>query len=221
MSYIQKNMWGIGLVVLFVGALVAMWAAGRGTSFPSPTGPTAESSTFEITENDHIYGKQDAKVTIVEFSDFQCPACKSYAPVLEQIVDEFPEDVRLVYKHFPLKTVHFRAESAARASEAAALQGKFWEMNKLLFENQDVWSKGNGNSFYNEYAKRLSLDIDMFKKDIESDKVKEAVNKDFALALSLNLNATPTIYVNGKKITNPGTYDELRTYIQTEIQSAN
>jgi protein-disulfide isomerase len=220
MSSIRKNIWGIGIVVLFVGALVAMWAAGRGAALPSSVGSAQEQVTFEIGAGDNVKGATDAKVTIVEFSDYQCPACRAYAPILDQIVKEFPNDVRLVYKHFPLKTIHLRAESAAKAAEAAALQGKFWEMGSLLFQNQDAWSRQNGNSVFVTYATELGLDTQKFSTDIESEAIREAVNEDYKYGLSLNVNSTPTIYLNGKKILNPNSYEEFKTLVQNEITAS-
>ncbi|MFC1649464.1 DsbA family protein [Patescibacteria group bacterium] len=100
-----------------------------------------EVSEVEVKENDHTKGSPEAKVILVEYSDFQCPACGAYAAVLSRLSEEIPEDLLIIYRHFPLSNIHTNARAAAIASEAAAQQGKFWEYHDLLFTNQPEWSK--------------------------------------------------------------------------------
>ncbi len=219
MSFIKRNIWTIGFIVILAGAFLAMWASSDSTKLPSPNGTAQENVNFTITENDNVKGAQNAKVTIVEWSDFQCPACRSYAPVLDQLVTLYPNDVRLVYKHFPLRSIHFRAQDAAEASEAAALQGKFWEMATRLFADQDIWSRGRGTEQFENYAKDLGLDLAKFKQDISSETVKNAVDEDYSAGLELGVNSTPTLYVNGKKIANPGSLEEFQSIVEAEIKN--
>lgn len=221
MSFIRKNLWGIGFVVVLVGALVAMWAANKGGNIPSPVGTAKDEATISVATGDNIIGAQNAKVTIVEFSDFQCPACRSYAPLLEAIVAQFPNDVRLVYKHFPLKSIHFRAMAAAQASEAAALQGKFWEMNKILFENQETWSKERDTKSFEMYATQIGLDVSKFKADYDREDIKNKINDQLKSGIDINVNSTPTMYVNNKKINNPQSFDEFKKLIQDEVTKVN
>jgi len=217
MDYLRKNLWSVGITVLFVGSLVAMVFASKNSSLPSPTATAKSNYEFVITESDHVKGPATAKVTIVEFSDFQCPACKSFAPIIDEVVKQYPLDVRFVYKHFPLKTIHFRAESAAFAAEAASNQGKFWEMHDLLFENQDIWSKKRGTGVFEEYALKIGLDVTQFKADIDSDQVKEKVRTVSKFGVEMGINSTPTFYINGKKIENPKNLDALKALIDAEI----
>lgn len=100
----------------------------------------AENVVQEITDPEHTKGSENPKVIIVEFSDFQCPACAGFTPFMEQVLNDYPENVALQYRHFPLDMIHPYADAAARAAEAAAAQGKFWEMHDLLFERQQDWS---------------------------------------------------------------------------------
>lgn len=210
----------MGLGVLLVGALIAMALASKNTGLPSPTAVAQSSYDFVFTPEDHIKGAQNAKVTIVEFSDFQCPACKSYFPIIEEVLKAYPNDVRLVYKHFPLRTIHFRAEDGAFASEAASNQGKFWGMYTLLFDNQDTWVKESGSATFEKYASDLGLDVSKFKTDFASGAVKEKVRAAEKFGIDLGINSTPSFYVNGKKIDNPQSLQEFKTLIDQEIKNS-
>ncbi len=208
-------MWGIGFFVILIGALGMMWLASRNSTArtPSPTARAEQTVNFEITDQDHVKGVSTAATTIVEWSDFQCPACAAYQPVLKALMEEYPEDVRIVYKHFPLKTIHFMAESAARAAEAAALQGKFWEMHDLLFERQQEWSRASTDIFMT-YANDLGLNVEQFRADFESEAVRQGVNDDFQYALDLNLSSTPTFYINGELTPNPSSYEAFAEIVE-------
>jgi len=117
----------------------------------------------------HIIGKQDSKVTLVEYSDFQCPACGAYYPIVEQVVEKYKDRVNFEYRQYPLATIHHNAFAAARASEAASKQGKFWEMYRLLFADQSAWeNSGNAQSTFEGYARQLGLDRARFKTDFAS-----------------------------------------------------
>jgi len=102
---------------------------------------SGESADVEVRENDHTKGSSEAGVVLIEYSDFQCPACAYYAPVVNQLSNVFPEDLLIVYRHFPLQSIHSNAKGAAVAAEAAALQGKFWEYHDILFEKQVEWAR--------------------------------------------------------------------------------
>ncbi|OHA88423.1 MAG: hypothetical protein A2653_02440 [Candidatus Zambryskibacteria bacterium RIFCSPHIGHO2_01_FULL_43_25] len=173
---------------------------------------------MEITPQDHIKGAgENARVTIVEWSDFQCPACQTYYPVLSQLVEDFPSDVRVIYRHFPLRQIHANANNSALVSEAAALQGKFWEMHNALFDNQEEWSGSRDIAFFDKYASAIGLDIEKYKTDLKSEAAADKVANDLKEALRLNLNSTPTMFVNGKKIANPNSYQEFVDLIAKEI----
>jgi len=219
MTFIKKNIWVVGFAVLFVGAIFAMWAAGKDSAIP-PTAPVVqENADISVSENDHIKGSFDAQVTLVEFSDFQCPACKAYAPILSELSRQFPNELRIIYKHFPLRSIHPGAESAARASEAASLQGKFWEMHDVLFENQDVWGRAPSRNLFEKYASEIALDTEQFVRDFESSAVRERVTLDASLSAELGLNSTPSFYLNGKKIRNPLSVEEFAELIRAELNN--
>lgn len=153
-----------------------------------------------FSEKDHIKGNKDAKVTLVEFSDFQCPACGAYFPIVKQVYETKKDKMRLVYKHFPL-AVHKNADEAGYASEAASTQGKFWEMHDMLFSKQSDWSESDKpQEFFEKYAKELKLDMDRFKKDYDDKAVRQKVDDDLAYGTQLLVNGTPTFYLNGVKL---------------------
>ncbi len=217
MSTIKNNIWGIGFVVVLGGALLAMALASRNTNLPLPTGTAQESATFTVKAGDNVKGAQNPKVTLVEFSDFQCPACKAYSGVLSGLPSLYPNDLQIVHKHFPLKSIHYRAQAAAQASQSAGIQGKFWEMSKALYDNQEVWSKQTGTETFEKYAQEIGLDVAKFKADYSSDFVKDAINAEIKEGIDLNVNGTPTMYLNGKKISNPNSLDEFKKLIDDEI----
>ncbi len=142
-----------------------------------------------------IKGNKNAPVTIIEFSDFQCPYCSRIQPTLKQVLNAYPEDVRLVYKHFPL-AFHKYARPAAKASLAAREQGKFWEMHDIIFEN---YNKLTDESF-GEFASKLGLDTNRFTADYNSTKYDQEIQQDFLLGQKVNVRGTPTLYLNGKMV---------------------
>lgn len=152
-------------------------------------------------------GAETAPVTIVEFSDFQCPACKSSQSLLKQLLSQKGDSIRMVYKHFPLSDIHPNAQLAAQASEAALSMGKFWEFHDVLFEKQDEWAKITDKkelvNQFGTYAENLKLDKRQFLERIESQTSIQAVKKDQELGTSVQVEGTPTFFVNGQKTTAP------------------
>ena len=165
-----------------------------------------------ITANDHIKGKTDSQIVLVEYADFQCPACKAYFGILKTVEKEYGDRVAFVYRHFPL-TQHLNADTAAQAAEAAGKQGKFWEMHDKLFESQDMWaslSAKEAENVFNGYAAGLGLDAVRFKADIISDEITERIDNDFKSGLQSGVNGTPTFFLQGIKVQNSQTYDEFK-----------
>jgi protein-disulfide isomerase len=149
----------------------------------------------------HVQGQGTKKVTIVEYGDFQCPACGAYYPIVEQARAKYGDDITFQFRHFPLVQIHQNAMAAHRAAEAADKQGKFWEMYNLLYTNQQSWSSGtNVNAIFEAYAQQLGLDMDKFRKDVASNEVGNAINADIKAGQSLGVNSTPTFFINGKKV---------------------
>ncbi len=144
-----------------------------------------------------VRGNPNAPVTIVEFSDFQCPFCARSNPIVEGVLAKYPDDVNYVFKHFPL-SFHAAARPAAQASIAAQEQGRFWEMHAVLFANQTTLDA----SKLDDYAKQAGLDVARFKKDLETKKTEydKRIDAELALGQSVDVRGTPTLYVGGKKV---------------------
>jgi len=156
-------------------------------------------------------GAPMAKVTIVEFSDFQCPHCSAAHPELLRVLREFEGQVRLVYKYFPLSG-HSRAAPAARAAEAARAQGKFWEMHDLLFERQRELEDDD----IRKYAQQLGLDMERFERDWSSEATAQRVDADRQLGLKLGIEATPSFFVDGRSFRESPR--SLGAYVKEELE---
>jgi protein-disulfide isomerase len=139
-------------------------------------------------------GPENGAITIVEFSDYQCPYCAKSEPLVASFLEAYPNDTRVVFKHFPLTSIHPQAMPAALAAAAAQKQGKFWEMHQLLFANQ----RNLGAAELTENARKIGLDVARFEADMKSPEVSAAVQEDVKLAQSVGVRGTPTIFVNGK-----------------------
>jgi protein-disulfide isomerase len=166
-----------------------------------------------VGETDHIKGNTQSAIVLVEYGDFQCPACRSYTPIITQLEQNYGDRIAFVFRHFPLP-VHANSKNAARASEAAAIQGKFWEMHDILFDKQDDWAKkGDPEDIFMEYAVSLGLNPDQFREDFNSDGLKDKVQKDLLAANAEGLNSTPSFFLNGIKVRNPQSYGEFEQLI--------
>jgi len=143
-------------------------------------------------------GPENAPVTITEFSDYQCPFCARTEPLISDMVKQYPDKVRVVFKHFPLVSIHQYAMPAAKAAIAAQKQGKFWEMHEKLFANQ----RALGDQQIKQYAQEIGLDMTKFETDMNSPEVQKQIQDDMALATKVGLRGTPTVFVNGKILQN-------------------
>ncbi|MEK7493920.1 MAG: thioredoxin domain-containing protein [Patescibacteria group bacterium] len=209
---------------LIVFGLVIAVAAGAGYYFFfAPERPEAleqQSSPFSINtlaENDNVKGARDAKTILIEYSDFQCPACAAYQPFVKQLAQDFEGTIAIAYRHFPLKQ-HKHAALAAYAAEAAGKQGKFWEMHDMIFETQKEWSsKNDARDTFIGYAEKLGLDRGQFVADIDSDEVIDKVDSQQKSGLRAKVNGTPMFFLNGKKLDTPRSYDDFKTAVAETI----
>lgn len=162
----------------------------------------------------HLRGEANAPVTLEEFGDFECPPCASLHTELRKVEAEYGARLRVVFRHLPLP-MHTRAEAAARASEAAALQGRFWEMHDRLYESQQEWTEAcDVRQVFTRYARELGLDGERFAKDMDAESVTERLRLDQQRADSISLNATPTLFLNGRQIPTAS----LREKIEAELK---
>lgn len=175
-----------------------------------------------VLDQEWTKGNAEASIVIVEYSDFQCPACAKYEPVLEEIMSEFSNHVKFVYRHFPLRSIHTHAQLAAQASEAAGAQGQFWEMHDKLFEQQALWqgmSKTQAEKTFIGFAEELGLNMEEFETTLNSSEAEKAVNEDYNSGTDANVNSTPSFFLNGEKINNPRSVEEFRTLIRKTIEN--
>lgn len=152
---------------------------------------------------EHVYGKADSKVVLIEYGDYQCPGCASAAPVMKQVVEKYKDKIAFVFRHKPLTSIHPNALAAAASAEAAGLQGKFWEMHDALYENQDTWKNLSGEErtkYFLTLAKGVGVKEDQFKKDIDESRVRKKIDFDTSLAAKANITGTPAIFLNGKSV---------------------
>ena len=148
----------------------------------------------------HIRGPASARVTIEEFGDFQCPPCGTLSDPINHLERDYRPRLRVIFRHFPLPN-HAHAREAAFASEAAGLQGRFWEMHDLLYREQSVWSnQADVRPLFESYARMLRLNVDRFKKDMESEQVEEHVASDQKHGAALGVRTTPTVFLNDRAL---------------------
>lgn len=180
----------------------------------TPSQPTAALLTASVSDKDVFKGAKDAPVVLVEYSDFQCPACAVYYPLVKKLSEEFGTALQVVYRQFPLNAIHTNADAAARAAEAANLQGKFWELHDMIFEHQSEWANSkDAAALFGQYAFSLGLNQEQFLKDMESQQVKDKVSRDLKSGWDSQVQGTPTFFLQGKKIANPSSYDAFRQLI--------
>ncbi|MFZ3020132.1 MAG: thioredoxin domain-containing protein [Minisyncoccia bacterium] len=213
----MKNKWIWGLVGLLVLCFVVIGLTSRNSS--STTTSTTDLSKYPVLATDHILGNMNAKVIIVEYGDFQCPACATYASLLKQAFEIYKGQVAIVFRHFPLLEIHNNALASAMAAEAAGTQGKFFEMLDALYLNQRDWELDvNPQEKFNAYAKQIGLDVVKFEIDSKSKTAEDVVKAGRLEAQNLNLSGTPTLFVNGKLIKLPSSGTEFQQIIETALK---
>lgn len=210
MSKKKKSNFGLWIGVL-IAIFIVIFVIIKITS---PESAVVNTELTKIREDDWIKGNENGNLEIVEYSDFQCPACKVYKLIIDQLFRDFGDQVKLTYRHFPLRNSHPNSFLAARAAEAAGMQGKFWEMHDLLFERQSEWAElPDLREKLIEYAGLLGLDIEKFKNDLDSDLVATKIENHEQEALNAKFRGTPTIFINGHEIKNIRTYEDLRSLV--------
>lgn len=195
----------LGLIVWGLIAAMDKQSAGPLVGDPAP-----------VTSADHTknFGTSTPVVTMIEYADFQCPACGAYYPLIKHVLASSTVPIQVVYRHFPLPQ-HPNAPLAAQASEAASMQGHFWEMYDILFENQASWQDvPDPHEIFVSYAQRLGLNTEKFRTDIDSETVKNIVAKNKQEGVDIGINQTPTFFLNGKAIDNPQSYEQFQTAIE-------
>jgi protein-disulfide isomerase len=215
----------IATAILIAGGVFLMT---RGNSSPAaPNGaqispdilvPKGDYVTGGIMNGNYLPATSSAKVTLVEFGDYECPACGEYNSLVKELLTDFTGQINYVFRNFPLSQ-HTNAQISSQAAEAAGLQGKFWQMHDKLYETQKDWStSSDAKSIFIAYAQGLSLNIDKFKTDIDSQAVKDKIQSDANDGNLVKLTETPTFYLDGVKITNlTGNYADLKNVVGSAI----
>ncbi len=214
----RLTFWSVFLIVL---ALI-VWGLGVAMkkSANLPVGQNL-GAPAPISASDHVRGPANAQVTLIEYSDFQCPACETYYPVVSKLLTDSTTTIQFVYRHFPLSQ-HPNAIPASMASEAAGAQGKFWEMYDLLFSNHADWTElSDPTAIFVKYATQLGLNVPQFTTDLASSTLKDKITSQNDEGISLGIDSTPTFFVNGKAIVNPQGYEAFQTIIDTAAKSSN
>jgi protein-disulfide isomerase len=214
-----------GIVVMLAISLVNVWnlkqlqnriATIESAMSPQPSGPDPTKIHTVNIAGAAAKGPETAPVTIVEFSDFQCPFCARVVPTLQQVQDTYRDNVRIIWKHLPL-SIHKDALGAALAAEAAGKQGKFWEYHDKLFTDRTKL----GTEDLKEYAKDLQLDMARFETDLQSGAEKKRIDADVAEAQALGINGTPGIFVNGRFVRGAQPFEVFAKIIDEELTKLN
>ncbi len=208
----------IVILVVVVLGLAGIFILGK-----SKSTNTTSSNASTGTASNHTKGENAKNVTLTVYGDFQCPVCGQFYPIEKQVVDTFQKDISFKFVHFPLESIHPNARAAARAAEAAGVQGKFFEMHDLLYINQSAWS-GSTDAYpvFEAYAKELGLDTAKFKTDFASETVNSTINADLKIGNGKGITGTPTYYINDEKLSNGdiSTYEKFSAKIQAAINNA-
>jgi len=195
---VDKRFLGIlaGIIIIFVGIVAISNHSNNGSSGSNSGGGT------QPTHN--VMGNGAKGVTLMEYGDFECPICGAYYEPLKQAVAQLNNDIYFQFRNLPLVSIHPNAFAGARAAQAAALQGKFWQMHDLLYQNQSDWvNETNVQPIFENYAKELGLNVTKFKQDYASSQVNDAINADLnAFSKTGQEMATPTIFIDGKYVPN-------------------
>jgi protein-disulfide isomerase len=178
---------------------------------PLPTAPIP-SLSVPLGARDHVIGAVDGKMVLVEYGDYQCPGCGAAFDVVEELIAKLKGELTFGFRHFPLVRMHPDAHRAAQAAEAAAAQGKFWEMHALLFKRQEEL----GAEHLAKYAAEIGLDVERFKSELGSGKYMQRVQEDLASGMKSGVTGTPTFFVRGKKYVGPFKFEPFLAALTTQ-----
>ncbi len=197
------------IILAFAGIILV-------SNHQSNSGSGKSGSSSAPTE--HIEGQGSTGVKLVEYGDYECPYCGQYFPIVKQVVAEYNKQIYFQFRNFPLVSIHQNAFAGARAAEAAAMQNKFWQMHDALYENQNQWVQASDpTQYFNQYAQQLGLNLTKFKQDYASSKVNNLINADMAAGNKLNIQGTPTFFLDGKQISVGESISDFQKLINAAI----
>jgi len=210
---------GVGTIILYnVSGGSSSSSSSANASFASTTVPA-------ITAADWTEGNPNAKVSLIEYGDFECPACGEYEPLIQQLVSAYGSKILFAFRNFPLYSIHPDAGIAAQAAEAAGLQGKYWQMHDLLYKNQTIWTTVGPTAvvqqYFDGYASSLGLNVNKFNQDLQSSQVAAKIQADVTSGNAAQINHTPTFFVNLKQIPNPTSYNAFKAVLDQALAAAS
>ena len=208
----QIGIWLGVTAVIIISVFGLIKLADTGTT---PVGETV--NVPKVTDKDITFGNKNSKAILIEYADFQCPACAYYHPILKQVLQDFDGKIFFVYRFYPIQS-HKNTMTSAQAAYSAHLQNKFWEMHDMLFENQKTWAESSdADKIFLSYAEKLKLDIQKYNNDYIADSTKKFITDEASGGISIGVNSTPTFFLNNKQI-KPKGYEEFKTLIQDELE---
>jgi protein-disulfide isomerase len=211
-QHLAGVVWKVAVVILIPLVAFALYQGLRTSA--------AVRSPIEITAEDHVRGTDTAPVTLTVYGDFQCPACMEEAQVIARAWNQIDDKARLVFRHYPLDT-HQHAFEAARYAEAAARQDRFWEMHDVLYANQQLWSSTEDpEEVLDGYASALGLDMDQLKTDLVSSATRDKILTDQRGGTRAGVRSTPSLFVNGKLVSNPRAASDLISLVNRAAEAA-
>jgi protein-disulfide isomerase len=207
------------LIVIVLAVGVAAAAAVYLSRQPEPVTETSAASTLDTKGGGHFRGPENAVVTLVEFGDYQCPSCKAYHPVVLELLNRYPKQVRLEFHHYPLISIHPNSMAASKAVEAAGEQGKYWEMHDLIFEYQDQWApSSNPEPEFLAMASRIGLNVNSFMQAMRSPQLQDRILQDVVRAREANIEAVPTFFIDGQMIHVPLSINAFVDAIEAKLK---
>lgn len=219
------------VVVVLLGGLIGLSYANKPKIDLSKVNVNAPIAAQKQNGNiaDHVFGNAKSPVVLIEYGDYQCPYCGEAEPALSQVYTAYQDQIAFVFRNFPLTTIHPNALAAAAAAEAAGLQGKYWEMHDQLYGGQQTWENLSGSARTNAfvtYAQQIGINTTKFRQDLSNPKLTQKIQFDEAIGSKLGINATPTMYLNDKKLGDDVTGDlqssstkKLESALNTELKA--
>lgn len=210
------------IAIVLLAVVVAGILLYRNADKPQPVAQTDSAPAEPGADPPHSYGPQNAPVTIEEFGDFQCVACLELHLEMKKIKQEYTDRIRIIFRQSPIDKYHKNARAASRAAEAAALQGRFWEMHDWLYQHQGQWDgRDDPRPVFMDAAREIGLNIKKFETDFDSDAANERINLDVKRGESLNIPGTPAVFINGQSVSLAGDRGErLRAAINQALNGA-
>lgn len=206
----------LGVPLIVIAGVIALVLISGSTPSNTQSQPKAPALSFK----DISMGNKNAKVSLIEYADFQCPACGAYYPLVKQLTTEFGNKILFTYRFFPLTQIHQNALLSSEAAYAANKQGKFWQMHDLLFQNQTSWAdSSDAKKIFLNYAQKLGLNLNRFQKEMDSQAARTFIMDEENAGSAAGVNSTPTFFVNGVMIQNPRDYNSFKTLIQQDLNT--